>query len=156
MDQQLEKTLSDIAADSLEKLAFIFAFPAEEADTGQPDSMVTASVSFAGSFSGLLVMKVSTESLPELAGNMLGVDEDEETTLDQQHDALKETLNVICGNLLPEIAGRQEVFHIDSPQIVAVEQAIESNHDRSSTYHARLDLEDGQCELFLFIDGRIT
>ena len=155
MDEQLEKTLSNIAIETFEKLAFLFAFPAEEADPGQPDSMVTASVSFAGSFSGLLIMKVSAESLPELAANMLGVDEDEETTSDQQHDALKETLNVICGNLLPEIAERQEVFNIGSPQIVAVEQTIERNYDRSSTYNARLVLEDGPCELLLFIDGRM-
>ncbi len=155
MDEQFEKTLSNIAIETFEKLAFLFAFPADEADTGQPDSMVTAGVSFAGSFSGTLIIKVSAEALPELAANMLGVDEDEETTLDQQHDALKETLNVICGNLLPEIAGRQEVFNIDSPQIVTVEQTIEKNPDRSSTYHVKLALDDGQCELLLFIDGRI-
>jgi chemotaxis protein CheY-P-specific phosphatase CheC len=155
MDEQLEKTLSNIAIETFEKLAFLFAFPAEEADPGQPDSMVTASVSFAGPFSGLLIMKVSAESIPELAANMFGVDEDEETTSDQQHDALKETLNVICGNLLPEIAERQEVFNIGSPQIVAVEQTIERNYGRSSTYNARLVLEDGPCELLLFIDGRM-
>ncbi len=158
MDEQLEKTLSNIAIETLEKLAFLFAFPADEADTGQPGPGVAVSVSFAGFFSGTLIIKVSAEALPELAANMLGVDEDEETTLDQQHDALKETLNVICGNLLPEIAGRQEVFNIDSPQIVTVEQeqTIEKNHDRSATYHVKLALEDRQCELLLFIDGRIT
>lgn len=155
MDRQLEKILSDIAADSLEKLAFVFVFPADEAYIRLSDSMVTASVSFSGSFSGILIMKVSAEALPELAANMLGLDEDEETTLDQQHDALQETLNVICGNLLPAIAGRQEVFNIDSPQIVAVGQTMEKNHECSSVYHVKLALEDGQCELLLFLDGRI-
>jgi chemotaxis protein CheY-P-specific phosphatase CheC len=151
MDEQLEKTLSNIAIETFEKLAFLFAFPAEEADPGQPDSMVTASVSFAGSFSGLLIMKVSAESLPELAANMLGVDEDEETTSDQQHDALKETLNVICGNLLPAIAGNREVFNIGPPEIVAEGETLKKSNDRNPACYVKLILDDGPCDLFLFI-----
>lgn len=155
MDKQIEKILAETAADSLEKLAFVFVYPAEGTATQLPDSVVTASVSFSGSFSGILVMKVSAEILSELAANMLGLDEDEETTLDQQHDVLQETLNVICGNFLPAVAGRQEVFNIDSPQIVAVQQPMAMNHDSSTAYHVKLALEDEQCELLLLLDSPI-
>ena len=154
MDEQLEKTLSNIAIETLEKLAFLFAFPADGAETGQPGPGVAASVSFSGIFSGTLVIKVTFEILSELAANMLGVDEDDETTLDQQNDALKETLNVICGNLLPAIAGAQEVFNIGPPEIAIEGEPLKNSNQRRTTCNVKLDLEDGQCDLFLFIDGR--
>jgi len=31
-------------------------------------------------------------------------------------DALGEVANVVCGNLLPEIAGRDAVFRLDAPR----------------------------------------
>jgi CheY-specific phosphatase CheX len=155
MDKQLEKTLSVIAIETLEKLAFLFAFPAVEAETGQPGPGVAASVSFSGSFSGTLIMKVSAEAFLELAVNMLGVDEDDETTLDQQNDALKETLNVICGNLLPAIAGNREVFNIGPPEIIAEGETLNKSNGRNPVCFVNLTLEDDPCELLLFIDGRI-
>ena len=53
------------------------------------DPAVAARVLFSGVFSGTLVMKLSSEVLPELTANMLGVNDKEEATLDQQYDALK-------------------------------------------------------------------
>ena len=155
MDEQLEKTLSNIAIETFEKLAFLFAFAADEAETGQPGSGVAASVSFSGFFSGTLIMKVSAEALPELAVNMLGVDGDDETTLDQQNDALKETLNVICGNLLPAIAGNREVFNIGSPEILTDGDMLEKDNDRKLIGKVKLTLEDGPCHLFLLSDDRV-
>lgn len=156
MEQPLENILSDIAGESLEKLAFLLSFPADEAGAGPPASTAAASVSFAGAFSGVLVMQMSDDALPELAANMLGLADDEETTPDQQHDALKEALNVICGNLLPAIAGSQAVFNIDPPRIVRAAQAEKQSHDGSPDCRVRLALESGQCELMLFTEGRMS
>ncbi|MBW2359013.1 MAG: chemotaxis protein CheX [Deltaproteobacteria bacterium] len=123
------------------------------------DSLMAASVSFAGPFAGGLVMTVSPQVVFELAANMLGVD-NEETTLDQQYDALKESMNVICGNLLPAITGKQAVFNIGSPEIItggeAIKEATEKYNGRSPTSMVRLDIDGEQCVLFLFGDIRIT
>ena len=51
--------------------------------------------------------------LPGLAANMLGVDEAPGSA--EQADALGELANVLCGNLLPAIAGEQHVFILEAP-----------------------------------------
>jgi chemotaxis protein CheY-P-specific phosphatase CheC len=155
MREKIKTILSRTAAKTFEELVFLFAFDEYEADTGQTAPAVAARISFSGFFSGALVLKLSAKILPELTTNMLGVDEQEETTLDQQYDALKETLNVICGNLLPEIAGTQEVFDIDPPEIVAEEEAAKKRNGANPTCNVTLALEQGLCELFLFMDDRI-
>jgi len=152
MNDQLKEILYQVAAETLEKLAFIFAFPEDKRADIDFDSTVAASVSFAGPFSGILVLILSEETLPELAGNMLGIEE--EIPLSQQHDALQELLNVICGNLLPAIAGRQEIFNIDVPIIVAKGENTEFSNGRNPTSLAKLELENGQVDLLLFIDDK--
>jgi CheY-specific phosphatase CheX len=155
MSEKIKTILSHIAVKTFGELVFLFAFDEDEASTGQTDPAVTARISFSGFFSGTLVMKLSAKILPQLTTNMLGVDEQEETTLDQQYDALKETLNVVCGNLLPEIAGTQEVFNIDPPAIVAEDKVIKKSNGPNPICKATLALEEGTCELFLFTDERI-
>jgi CheY-specific phosphatase CheX len=155
MSEKIKTILSRIAVKTFGELVFLFAFDEDEANTGQTDPAVAARISFSGFFSGTLVMKLSAKILPQLTTNMLGVDEQEETTLDQQYDALKETLNVVCGNLLPEIAGTQEVFNIDPPAIVAEDKVIKKSNGPNPICKATLALEEGTCELFLFTDERI-
>jgi hypothetical protein len=62
---------------------------------------------------------------------------------------MKETINVICGNLLPTIGGNQTIFHIDVPEIVGNENNIEEKTEAV----AKLSVDDEQCELYLFVDG---
>jgi len=155
MSEKIKTILSRVAVKTFEELVFLFAFDEDEAGTWQTDPAVAAGISFSGIFSGTLIMKLSAKILPQLTTNMLGVDEQEETTLAQQYDALKETLNVICGNLLPKIGGTQEVFNIDPPAIVAEDGVIKRNNRRNPVCKVTLALEEGSCELFLFTDDRI-
>ena len=115
MRAKLEEIMSQVTIDTLEKLAFMFAFSDEGEEDPTGDSTIAGSVSFTGPFSGTLVMTMSIEALKELAANMLGFDDGEETTQDHRFDALKETMNVICGNLLPAISGDEVVFDIGVP-----------------------------------------
>ena len=160
MRAKVEEIMSQVTIDTLEKLAFMFAF-LDESEEGQTrDSMVAGRVSFKGPFSGTLVMTISIEVLQELAANMLGLDDGEETTQDHRSDALKETMNVICGNLLPAIAGDEVVFDIGVPKILSADQkmkkgaGIPDGHELSAKVN--LDLDEGQCVLFLFLDGKIS
>lgn len=154
MREKLKKILSRVAVRTLEQLAFIFSFPEDEKNNIHPDSAVGVSISFEGAFSGFLSMIVSNQVLPELTANMLGVD-DEETTVDQQYDAFKETINIICGNLLPAIFGKQIIFNIDSPEIIPGAEAIKKKDEYKAASMVKLILDNGQCDLFLFVDGQI-
>jgi hypothetical protein len=90
---------------------------------------------------------------------MLGLDVGEETTQDHRSDALKETMNVICGNLLPAIAGDEVVFDIGVPEILSADQEMKTGagipDGRDPSAKVTLDLDEGQCVLFLFLDGEI-
>lgn len=141
------QTLAREASDTLEKLAFLFAYPEEERTRFEEAEAVAARVDFSGPFSGSLLMLVSSAILQELATNMLGIDEDEPVEEGQKHDAFKETLNVICGNLLPAIAGREAVFDIGAPRMVAPAETPDA------AGVARLGLDQGSCDLLFFVDG---
>lgn len=154
MREKLEKILSRVAVTTLQQLAFIFSFPEDERNNIDLDSTVGARIFFNGPSSGFLSVIISKQVLPELTANILGVDE-EETTSDQQHDALKETINIICGNLLPDIFGKQIIFNIDSPKIIPPAEAIKEKDEYKVAFMVKLSLDNGQCDLFLFVDGQI-
>ena len=72
---------------------------------------------FAGAAAGTLTVRATDDVARAVAANMLGLDAAEDARLVQ--DALGELANVICGNVLPELAGRAAVFHLDAPRAVA-------------------------------------
>lgn len=152
MSEQIKEILRRVAEDVMEKLAFLLSFGSEE--SSQSDTFAAASISFSGSVRGTLIMTISDQVLPQLAGNMLGLDDDEETTNEQQQDAVKELINVICGNLLPAISGKQHIFHIEPPRLVSEEiqsyiDALLLKNSTASLISVNLPLEDGECDLFL-------
>jgi CheY-specific phosphatase CheX len=154
MEQQIKNILTVVANETLEKLAFLFAFPDDERRNDGPPPAVTGRVDFNGFFSGSLIMRVSNSVVPEIAVNMLGLDDDSEISVDAQHDAFKEIINVICGNLLPAIAGNQVEFSIRPPVILAEGRTpIELKADNRMCV-VRLMLEDGFGDIYFFADDR--
>jgi chemotaxis protein CheY-P-specific phosphatase CheC len=146
--------LMEVAGETLEQLAFIFSFPDEmEPDAIWAESVIGCHVTFNGQAQGGLLMLISAAALPELAANMLGLDEDETPPEDQQQDALREALNVICGNLLPRVGGVEAVFNIQKPEILEAEAAKammnEYRSDPRGYASALLSLDEGECQLYL-------
>ena len=113
-DTRLNEPLRQVAEETFESLAFMFAMPGDDEFGPDPDApLAVARVSFHGPFAGELHLGVSRDMLPDLAANMLGMDEQATApTPEQQADALRELLNVVCGNLLPAIAGAEAVFNV--------------------------------------------
>ena len=107
-------------------------------------------VAFAGPFAGALALRVSEDVATALAANMLGVDAvDAGDRL--VHDALGEVANVICGNLLPELAGRMAVFHLGAPEPVPAAPGPTSGPDRPSLA-ITLGVDAGRAEVALHVD----
>lgn len=156
MIDKAKKILTSTAIETLERLAFIFSSAEEENDVIISE-MKAADVSFTGPFSGRLMMKISTPVVLEMTANMLGIDESEATS-EQQFDAMKETLNVLCGNLLPAIGGSHVIFNISVPRIIVQEPEKEisiENKDGQSLAVARLSIDGELCEFYLFVDNDI-
>ena len=116
MNKKLETELYNAATLAFEELGFLL--PTPEIDEQQLNARVEATVSidFEGPFSGNLLVRICGGLLPILAANMLG--EDEAPSKSLQYDALGEIANVICGNMLPGIAGSKDIFHVSPPRLV--------------------------------------
>ncbi len=101
MEQNRNDVLRGVFSSILENMAFMFADAAEEEeifDAGAP--YVRAEMTFQGPTKGTIAIAVPEAMCPELAGNILGIDPEDEMIAARPHDALKELLNVTCGNVL--------------------------------------------------------
>jgi chemotaxis protein CheX len=155
MNDKISKILAGIASETFEGLAFMFGFPEEEETADSGESMVVTRVGFQGPFSGRMIMAVTRQTVQELTENMLGLDDGEaEISPDDQADALKETINVICGNLLPAIAGKDAVFDIQPPEILEDASSFEKTPHGEFMSVAKLSIDDEPCHLSLYIDGQ--
>jgi len=157
MNQALRHKLIEVTGDTLEKLAFIFAFPAETPPAMDSQRSETVRVNFTGPVCGGVELSLPAGALPELALNMLGAEEGESFDTEQQHDALKELANVICGNLLPTLAGDAAEFSLCPPLMVSGDSALiepKEGNPTESTSEATgyLMLEAGACRVRLTWD----
>jgi len=153
MPHEHSDVLLEVAGETLEQLAFIFSFPDEmDPDAIWENDVTGCHVSFNGPSRGGLLLLISTAALPELASNMLGLDEEDAPPDDQQKDALREALNVICGNLLPRIGGIDAVFDIDAPTLLDPDAAKATRDEYMAGGEgcatAFLSLDEGECHLY--------
>ena len=155
MSNNIDNVILKVVTETIEKLVFMFASLYDPENSTEKDPDIGVSVSFTGPFSGTLGMKVSGEVLSEIAVNMLGVDDEDEITPEDQSDALKETINIICGNILPVIGGKQAVFNIGTPMIIPEGEDIKGNDGEELASDVKLSLDEGRCDLVLFVNGEI-
>lgn len=135
-----------------ETLAFMFAMPPPEEgpEPGEQEhaGVFRVRVYFEGPVDGSLVLSVPREMLPELAANMLGLDA-EATTREQRTDAARELCNVVCGNLLPAVAGAEPVFSVSPPELCGDPAAPDS----VACVSARTWLDEGWVEVEFSVTG---
>ena len=149
MDSRFDTALTRVAEDTFASMAFVLPLDEHEAAAVSRPARVGARVEFTGPLDGTLALWVARDMLPTLAANMLGVCDARAVSFEQQEDALKELLNVICGNLLPQIAGTRDVFHVRAPSIVP-EGSPETALCRPDA-RAELWLECGRADLALVV-----
>ncbi|MBS3820350.1 MAG: hypothetical protein GVY16_07295 [Planctomycetes bacterium] len=146
-------TLWTVGEETFESLAFMLPMPEDE-DPAADGWAHVCRVEFTGPFGGTVFVAISPGMLDPLAANMLGIESGDDTPEGvQKEDAIKELLNVVCGNLLPAIAGSQEVFHIASPTLLdepVVPQKIDGLEQRG---RAKMTLDSGRAMLVLFVDA---
>jgi hypothetical protein len=153
MNAAISGILTGVVVDTLEKLAFLFATPLEGPAAEDPQQLATVQVRFSGPLGGGMQLSLSRSVLAELTGNMLGADEGTVLSADDQHDALRELINVICGNLLPLIDSGAE-FTIQTPFIPAA--GAKANGELAPVIAAsRLAVDGGICLVALQLDGPV-
>jgi CheY-specific phosphatase CheX len=148
MTNSLTRELFRATALTFDSLAFAIVSSEMPPADVEPRLDGAVEVGFHGSFGGRLVLGVSGGILPGLAANMLG-DEDSMTP-QAQWDALGEMANVICGNVLTGIAGREGSFLLDAPKRVG-ELGLSAPSD-VETARIQLGLEEGRADVLLVLD----
>ena len=152
-NKQFDEEVFRVAAETIEALALMFLIPEEDAPE-IPGPTEAAFVDFDGPFGGFLAVSVSQCLLLDLAANMLGEEDSSLCGIEQQYDALKELTNVICGNLLPALAGTEAVFNVGTPVVTGDDLAPPDIQRRTLIGESRLFLDEGVVQVCLYVDER--
>ena len=142
-EKKISEALHRAAMRSLETLCFVFSSPLREKDKKANRKSMTVEVKFQGFHTGRLILKVSQDIIATLTKNMIG---EKEVTGEQQRDAMGEIANVICGNFLPEVFGRVQVFEISAPVV----KQTANNQISAPAIH--LAVESGRIDIILCLD----
>ena len=140
-----QQPLSDAASRTFEELCFLFPTPLTDEQREAPmDSAVC--VRFTGPATGHVIVRVGGGILGMLTSNMLGEDD---ADAGMQRDALAEVANVVCGNVLPMVAGADAAFALEAPRSINV-----TDITRTPDAYVELGLEDiGRAEVLLLLDA---
>jgi len=122
--QQLHSALAQATTSTFEELALlVVTVPDAPAAAGaaEPRPPCGVRVDFAGPWGGSVVVRVAEAVLDAAAANMLGIPAAPDAPA--RRDALGELANVICGNVLPAVAGRTAVFALQAPRWIGAADA---------------------------------
>lgn len=118
MPHEFAEQLDEAFTSVLEQLAFMFAEPTPKDEMPSTvDLPLEVDISFKGPTSGRLSLISSDDICHEMAVNILGIEDETGLAAEAAHDALKELLNVTCGQLLTKIAGERPIFDLSPPQV---------------------------------------
>ncbi len=148
MSSITDQSLQRATASTFEELVLLFPDPELTDEQSAEPVDAAVAVEFRGPLTGRLVLRVSSSLLPMIAANMLGEDQAQEPPL--QRDALGEVANVVCGNLLPAVAGGEAVFKLSAPAHLSEEAHISRDVDAPAA-RAEFGIETGRAVALLYL-----
>ncbi|WP_082820999.1 chemotaxis protein CheX [Gemmatimonas phototrophica] len=148
MSSTTVQSLSRATTATFEDLALLFPEMELSPEQAAAPLDVAVSVEFRGPLTGRLVVRVSQSIMPTIAANMLGAEESKQLPL--QRDALGEIGNVICGNVLPLIAGADKIFNLAAP-VVAEGGSLPHRDEDEPVASVQVGVEDGRAEAILYL-----
>lgn len=122
MKTEQVELLGGVFCEVIEQLAFMFGEPTDKRDLPEGvDACLLTSMTFSGAMNGSIEVVVPEAMCVQIAGNVLGLEPDDDRVMASAGDALKEVLNVVCGHVLTGIAGDQPVFNLSVPTTKAID-----------------------------------
>ena len=135
----MESTVASMILDGvckriLEDLAFLFceSQDASAFDYNQIEDAYEASMRFTGPTNGKFEIAAGKNLCLLLASNILGIEPDDTAAGDHAADALKESLNVMCGRFLTEAYGEEAVFNLSAPVMGVLNDLAKVDEDAES------------------------
>lgn len=150
MMKKFQKSLMETAVQTFEDLGMMLLNEELTEDQKEAANEASMMVTFAGPFTGRLEISVYGEITEKLALNISGSEELASEIMPL--DALGEIANVICGNVLPKIAGSKVIFDLTGPSPIGTEQSAK-DAGMEIVADSHLGLEDGRAEIRLYVDN---
>jgi CheY-specific phosphatase CheX len=116
-------TLGEVTVEILERFAFMLGDPTEEKTApALPAAAWMATMQFIGPRRGTLGLATTAAFAHSMAANLFGR-EPGEVNDEEAADALKEFLNVTCGDYLHELEGNEPIYDLSAPVVVPADRA---------------------------------
>ncbi len=115
MSETKTATLREIFSETLANLAFMFTdddIPFDPAD----EAWFETSIRYNGPRAGELRLLCDRAFMTSLAGNLLGIEPDDPEADVKGVDAVKELMNILCGQLVTDFHGSDAVFNLSIPE----------------------------------------
>jgi CheY-specific phosphatase CheX len=143
MQQQKSATLTTIFSEVLANLAFMFT-DEEQIELSPADAWLETVISYQGPTQGTLRFRCTTDFSILLAANLLGIDPQDEEADAKARDAVKEFMNIVCGQLVTAVHGSENIFNLTIPTITELPEAPD------------LHADDGSDSATLSVDGYLV
>ena len=124
LDVNVRAAFLEVLSGVLERFAFMFVESADEcgAEGDVKGAYLYAVITFTGRTQGAISLAAPDDLCREMAANVLGMDPSE-TVETAGEDALKELVNIICGELTVALYGNEDVFNLTVPNLYRVDRS---------------------------------
>lgn len=114
--------LLQVLSNVLEQFAFMFVeAPEQDTAPGDPhETYLHVAITFQGKQEGSICLTAPESLCREMAANVLGTDPGEAGP-GEGEDAIKELVNIVCGELTPSLFGEREVFDLTVPHLYRID-----------------------------------
>ena len=148
---QKTATLTTIFSEVLANLAFMFSEDEEDIIPSAGDVWLETEIGYRGPQSGTLRFWCAREFSVRLAANLLGIDPDDDDAESQAVDAVKEFMNIVCGQLITAIHGTEVVFDLTIPALRELSETPRFSEDGGP--HSSTLFVEGQRLLLCYEPG---
>lgn len=136
MQDQKTATLATIFSEILANLAFMFT-DEDPVDPPAGEVWLETTIAYSGPLAGSLRLWCTRDFSTRLAANLLGTDPDDPDTAQSARDAVKEFMNIVCGQFVTAAHGTEEVFSLTIPETVELPETpdLATGEETSASCH---------------------
>lgn len=119
--EQRTATLTTVFSEVLADLAFMFSDDDLNANPAIADAWLETEIRYDGPQCGTLRFWCTRGFSEQLAANLLGSDPDEGQLESEANDAVKEFMNIVCGQFITATHGTEDIFDLTIPSLREVD-----------------------------------
>lgn len=115
-DQETSK-LTTILSEVLANLAFVCADD-QGVDPPAGERWLATTIRYKGPVAGSLRLICTRGFAVQVAAILLGIDPSDDLARQESDDAVKEFMNILCGQLVTAVHGTEDVYNLTIPEVV--------------------------------------